>query len=79
VGVVGLGSASRPGLSVARNGQNERVTAPLGFGLALILGGLVMLFVPGIGVVGVIVAAIGVLLIVGGVAAGRRRPATPSR
>jgi uncharacterized membrane protein HdeD (DUF308 family) len=79
VGLVGVVSQTRPGLTVARSGDNAPVTAPLGLGIALILGGLVMLFVPGIGVVGVILAVIGVLLIVGGFAAGRRGPATPSR
>jgi drug/metabolite transporter (DMT)-like permease len=74
-----MGSEASPGLTVAAIGDNERVTAPVGFGLVLILAGLVMLFVPGIGVVGVIVGVIGVLLIVGGFAAGRRRPATPTR
>jgi drug/metabolite transporter (DMT)-like permease len=55
------------------------VTTPLTVGVALILAGLVMLFVPGIGVIGVVLGVFGVLLIVGGFAAGRRRPATPSR
>jgi uncharacterized membrane protein HdeD (DUF308 family) len=79
VGLVGVVPEASPGLSVVRSGDNERVTAPVGFGLVLIIAGLVMLFVPGIGVVGVIVGVIGVLLIVGGFAAGRRRPAAPSR
>jgi uncharacterized membrane protein HdeD (DUF308 family) len=66
-------------LSVAPQGDNPPVTTPLTVGVALILAGLVMLFVPGIGVIGVVLGVFGVLLIVGGFAAGRRRPATPSR
>jgi drug/metabolite transporter (DMT)-like permease len=50
----------------------------MGFGLLAIVVGLALLFVPGIGILGIILAIVGVLLIVGGFAASRRRMSAPA-
>jgi drug/metabolite transporter (DMT)-like permease len=54
------------------------MVAPMGLGLLAIVVGLALLFVPGIGILGVILAVVGVLLIAGGFAASRRRTSAPS-
>ncbi|MBA3844820.1 MAG: hypothetical protein H0X39_19765 [Actinobacteria bacterium] len=50
---------------------------PIGLGLLLIIVGLGILFVPGIGILGLLALVVGVLMIVGGFASGRRRSAAP--
>jgi uncharacterized membrane protein HdeD (DUF308 family) len=45
----------------------------MGLGALAIVAGLALLFVPGIGILGVILMIVGVLLIAGGFAASRRR------
>jgi drug/metabolite transporter (DMT)-like permease len=50
----------------------------LGLGLLLSVVGIALFFVPGIGILGVVLLVVGVLLIAGGFAAGRRRRATPT-
>jgi drug/metabolite transporter (DMT)-like permease len=49
------------------------MVAPMGLGALAIVAGLALLFVPGIGILGVILMIVGVLLIAGGFAASRRR------
>jgi uncharacterized membrane protein HdeD (DUF308 family) len=55
------------------------VVAPIGLGLLLIVVGFAMFFVPGIGILGVILIIVGILLCGGAFAATRRRrdPAPP--
>jgi hypothetical protein len=48
----------------------------LGLGFLLILAGLVLFVVPGIGIFGIVLIAVGVLLLVGAFAT-RRRGASP--
>jgi hypothetical protein len=50
---------------------------PIGLGILLIVVGLGIFFVPGVGILGVVFLVIGVLMIVGGFASGRRRAAAP--
>jgi uncharacterized membrane protein HdeD (DUF308 family) len=47
--------------------------APIGLGLLLILVGLATLFVPAIGIIGVIFIIVGILLIIATFARGKRR------
>ncbi|HEY5295856.1 MAG TPA: hypothetical protein VIJ70_10325 [Gaiellaceae bacterium] len=47
--------------------------APIGLGLLLILVGLATLFVPAIGIVGILFMIVGVLLIIAAFARGKRR------
>lgn len=50
----------------------------IGLGVLVIVVGLALLFVPGIGILGILLMIIGVLLMVGGFAASRRRVGTPA-
>jgi drug/metabolite transporter (DMT)-like permease len=69
----------RLGFTGYGSGHKLRVVAPIGLGALLILVGLVMFFVPGIGILGVILIIVGVLLVGGAFASTRRRraPAPP--
>jgi hypothetical protein len=58
-------------------GDESLVFGPIGLGLLLIIVGLGIFFVPGIGILGLVLLVVGVLLIVGGFASGRRRTAAP--
>jgi uncharacterized membrane protein HdeD (DUF308 family) len=51
--------------------------APIGLGILLVVAGLATLFVPGIGIVGIVLMVVGVLLIVGAVASRRRAAGAP--
>lgn len=51
---------------------------PLVLGLLAIVVGLALLFVPGIGIVGIILMIVGVLLVAGGFASSRRRGNAPA-
>jgi drug/metabolite transporter (DMT)-like permease len=53
------------------------VVGPLGLGILLIVVGLALFFVPGIGILGIVLLVVGVLMIAGGFASGRRRSAAP--
>jgi uncharacterized membrane protein HdeD (DUF308 family) len=50
---------------------------PIGLGALLLVVGLATLFVPGIAVIGVLLMIVGVLLVAGAFASGRRRSAQP--
>ena len=50
--------------------------APLGLGFLLLIVGIGLFFVPGIGIVGVVLLIVGVLLIASSFASGRRRRTT---
>jgi hypothetical protein len=49
------------------------VFAPFGLGILLLVVGLGLFFVPGIGILGILLLIVGVLLIAGSFASGRRR------
>jgi uncharacterized membrane protein HdeD (DUF308 family) len=50
----------------------------IGLGVLAIVVGLAFLFVPAIGIFGIVLMVVGVLLIIGGFAASRRRTSTPA-
>ena len=49
--------------------------APVGLGVLLVIVGLGILFVPGIGIIGIPLMIVGVVLMAGAFASGRRRSA----
>ena len=62
----------------AAAGYNGTMVGSLGLGALALLAGLALLFVPGIGILGIVLMIVGVLLIVGGFAASRRRTGAPA-
>jgi uncharacterized membrane protein HdeD (DUF308 family) len=59
-------------------GDESLVFGPIGLGLLLIIVGLGIFFVPGVGILGLVLLVVGVLMIVGGFASRRRAAAPPS-
>ncbi len=53
--------------------ERRFVMAPFGLGILLLVVGLALFFVPGIGILGVVLLVVGVLLLAGSFASGRRR------
>jgi hypothetical protein len=53
------------------------MVTPIGLGLLAIVAGIAILFVPGVGIIGVLLIVIGALLAIGSFASSRRRPGAP--
>ena len=62
----------------AGTGEKGAMVAPVGLGLLAILAGIALLFVPGIGILGIVLVVVGVLLLAGGFATSRRRTDAPA-
>lgn len=60
-------------LAPAADGHKLVMIAPIGLGVLLIFVGLVTLFVPAIGIIGILFMIVGVVLIVATFARGKRR------